>query len=148
MRKQRGFNVAAYDITYDESSKGEAHDFLKPAGFLSQPQGNTNACACMFFLAYHMHALRVACFGILKLHAGCMALFAPDCRSWGAPARGTSFRNPFNPNGIGRQFVIDGNIMASRFLACMELKFGNNIHGTCEYITCIFMHIYYFLKKY
>ncbi len=71
------------------------------------------------------HAPRVACFGILKLQAGCMALFAPDCRSWGAPARGTSFRNPCNPNGIGRPFVLDGNKMASRILACMQVVEDN-----------------------
>lgn len=129
MRKRRGFNVAAYDITYGESSKGDAHDFLESAGFLSQPQGNTQMHACMFFGIPHMHALRVACFGILKLHAGCMSLMAPDCRCWGAPARGTSFRNPLNPNGVGRQFVMDGNKMASRFLACMELKLESNIYA-------------------
>lgn len=139
MRKRRGFNVAAYDITYGESSKGGAHDFLESAGFLSQPQGNTQMHACMFFGIPHMHALRVACFGILKLHAGCMSLMAPDCRSWGAPARGTSFRNPLNPNGVGRQFVMDGNKMASRFLACMEFKLENNIYAYIMY-TDVFIH--------
>lgn len=71
-----------------------------------------------------MLGLRVACYGVLKLGPGGLALVAPDCRSWGSPARGTSWRTSINPNGIGRQFVMNGNLMASRTLryTCIYMR--------------------------
>ena len=65
-------------------------------------------------------ALRVACFAALQLAPGCLGLLAPDCRSWGTPARGTTFRNWINPMGVGYDFVVQGNRMASRNLACIN----------------------------
>ena len=65
--------------------------------------------------------LRVACFAALHLAPGCISLIAPDCRSWGAPARGTTWRNWINPLGVGWEFVVQGNKMASRNLACIKL---------------------------
>ena len=70
---------------------------------------------------HHACLLRVACFAALNLAPGCIGLVAPDCRSWGVPARGTTFRNWVNPMGVGHQFVADGNRMASRTLACIYL---------------------------
>ena len=76
----------------------------------------------------HLHAcivallLRVACYACLQLAPGCLGLVAPDCRSWGTPARGSSWRNALNVLGIGRQFVLDGNLMASRCLGTIADK--------------------------
>ena len=44
-----------------------------------------------------------------------LALLAPDCGSWGLPARYTSMRSYFNPFGCAeRDFVYNGNFMVSR----------------------------------
>ena len=57
---------------------------------------------------------------------------APDCRSWGSPARGSSWRTGINPCGIGREFVVKGNCMASRILACMHVFFQlGHIYKSC-----------------
>lgn len=61
---------------------------------------------------------RVALYGALMLRAGSLMWLAPDCRSWGLPARSSSMRNGLNPLGVGRQFVVSANVMVSRFLAC------------------------------
>lgn len=74
---------------------------------------------------------------MLQLSPGCIALFAPDCRSWGCPARGTSFRNGINAHGIGREFVVHGNLMASRSLGLMPMHACNlHITQTCM-IPCM-----------
>lgn len=93
-----------------------------------------HSCACLT----SMLGLRVACYGVLKLGPGGLALVAPDCRSWGSPARGTSWRTSINPNGIGRQFVMNGNLMASR-----TLRYITYMHAfTCAMYMHAFMHSY------
>lgn len=45
-------------------------------------------------------------------------LFAPDCSSWGIPARGTSMRSFINAEGhTAYEFVSKGNLMVSRKLS-------------------------------
>ena len=101
-----------------------AQDFNRPQGFLLGPQ-------LIWFPAAHgswnwhmvnMHAvrktktcyLRTALFACLMLHPGCISLWGPDCRSWSIASRATSMRNALNSFGVGWDFVIQGNLMASR----------------------------------
>ena len=58
--------------------------------------------------------LRTALFACLMLHPGCISLWGPDCRSWSTASRATSMRNALNSFGVGWDFVIQGNLMASR----------------------------------
>ena len=71
----------------------------------------------------------MACFAALQLAPGCLGLIAPDCRSWGAPARGSSWRTPINVLGVGYPFVVDGNCMASR-------KLGHAPKHACVHLCC------------
>ena len=120
LRKRRGFNVGRLDIIVgQEAGSPESHDFLSTTGFLSCAQ----FWFCRLQLAAYAHVhefvfcLRVACFAVLQLAPGCIGLIAPDCRSWGTPSRGTSWRTFINVLGLnGRDFVHCGNLMASRTL--------------------------------
>lgn len=79
-------------------------------------------------------SLRVACYAALQLRPGCLGLIAPDCRSWGTPARGSSWRSGINVLGLGYPFVLQGNLMASRWL---DFK-----HSTIYiYTVRLFMHV-------
>ena len=80
--------------------------------------------------------LRVACYAAMQLAPGCIGLIAPDCRSWGAPARGTTWRNWINPMGVGWDFVMDGNKMASR-----NLGVSRNMHACMRDANCSCMHV-------
>ena len=83
--------------------------------------------------------LRVAIFGALMLQPGCLCLVAPDCRSWGTPARGTSWRSKLNPLGLGYNFVVAGNRMASR------LPGGTHARSCMPWIEVIFSARSFFL---
>ena len=44
-----------------------------------------------------------------------LTVFAPDCSSWGTPARGSSYRSYINAEGLeSYDFVKRGNVMVSR----------------------------------
>lgn len=123
----------------EEDGHPGAHDFLSPPGFLCYTQ---HACCphAFSFMIYTCEfscmALRVACFAALQLAPGCLGLIAPDCRSWGTPARGTTFRNWINPMGVGYEFVVQGNRMASRNLACInQLAL---MHAVLLFSPCMF----------
>ena len=101
-------------------------------------QSSLQSCIYAYSCTY-LILLRVACYGVLMLGPGGMALFAPDCRSWGSPARGSSWRSGINPCGIGRPFVVNGNLMASRILACMAFIFfqlGAHMHESPSSSSC------------
>ena len=60
-------------------------------------------------------APRLALATILSQDNRALTLFAPDCGSWGVPARGTSCRSFINPEGFeGYGFVQRGNCTVSR----------------------------------
>lgn len=141
LRKRAGFNVGRFDLVLgEEDGHPGAHDFLSPPGFLCYAQ---HACCphAFSFMIYTCEfscmALRVACFAALQLAPGCLGLIAPDCRSWGTPARGTTFRNWINPMGVGYEFVVQGNRMASRNLACI-----NQLALMHAVLCCQPMHVF------
>ena len=80
-------------------------------------------------------SLRVACYAALQLRPGCLGLIAPDCRSWGTPARGSSWRSGINVLGLGYPFVLQGNLMASRWL-----DFKHSTIYIYIYIYCPTLH--------
>ena len=54
---------------------------------------------------------------LLNMGSRALALFAPDCSSWGIPCRSTSMRSFVNPLGYeGYEFVKRSNLMISRNL--------------------------------
>ena len=76
-------------------------------------------------LVYGSGFLRICLFGIMNMVPQGLALFAPDCSSWGIPCRHTSMRSVLNPAGYpGYTFVERGNQMISRLLG---LKFGKDM---------------------
>ena len=101
-----------------------------------------DSCTCLTCNTAHANSLlarntsrflllpRVALYGALMLRAGALMWFAPDCRSWGLPARSSSMRTGLNPLGVGRQFVVSANVMVSRFLACTT-------EATCMHALCL-----------
>lgn len=121
LRKRDGFNVGSFDLKFgEEKGRPRAHDFLSSAGFLSYSQW-LDWCDMWSVWVYSWcvrlcMCIRVACFGALQVLRGCLALIAPDCRSWGSPARGSSWRSGINVLGVGYPFVLDGNKTASRWL--------------------------------
>ena len=80
---------------------------------------------------------------MLQLAPGCIGLIALDCRSWGTPSRGTSWRTIINVLGLnGRDFVHCANLMASRKLgvhaACMNssmFQYQSRIHARMHVLT-------------
>jgi|OrbCmetagenome_4_1107370.scaffolds.fasta_scaffold163478_1 hypothetical protein len=57
-----------------------------------------------------------------------MNVLAPDCGSWGVPARGTSRRNWMNFVGmVNFDFVRRGNQMVSRCFDCMTKFYGPHL---------------------
>ena len=76
---------------------------------------------------------RLALYAILALDKQALTLWAPDCSSWGLPARSTSQRSFINPWGQpAYKFVENGNQMVSRILEC-----------TIELATLISWHLLY-----
>ena len=72
--------------------------------------------------------LRLTIYAILNQDKHALTLFAPDCGSWGLPARSTSQRSYINPWGNeGYSFVQRGNCMVSRILQCTFWK----LHEPC-----------------
>lgn len=90
-----------------------AQDFNTPPGFVSYTQmwyGKIPSNICCFVVCP-----RTALFCCLNLHAGCLSLWGPDCRSWSVVARSTTMRNMINNAfGIAVDCVVAGNLMASR----------------------------------
>ena len=116
--------------------------FFRPpvfCGILSMHDACMHACMHVLPISFEHScmALRVACFAALQLAPGCLGLLAPDCRSWGTPARGTTFRNWINPMGVGYDFVVQGNRMASRNLACI-----NQLPLMQAVLCSIHMHVF------
>ncbi len=68
-------------------------------------------------LAPPMFLLRLCLWVILGMPPNSMAMFGPDCSSWGIPARSTSMRNYINSFGnMALSWVQNSNCMASRNL--------------------------------
>lgn len=77
----------------------------------------------------HIHHLRLALAAILQLSVNGLALFAPDCSSWGVPARGTSKRSFINVFGnIYLKWVQDSGCMVSRMLCRYLQPFKSSRH--------------------
>ena len=139
LRKREGFNVASLDIDYGErAGHPRSHNFLRSPGFLSQPKpGFLQVFAGLaknFVLGSEHALLRAAIYAAMMVAPGCLLHMAPDCRSWGVPARGTSLRSVFNVCGVGREFVAEGNMMAARFPGCAILN--TYMHGYRLLIAC------------
>ena len=61
--------------------------------------------------------LRLTMWAIMNQEEHALTLFAPDCGSWGLPARSTSGRSFINPQGYEAYgFVHRANVMVSRNL--------------------------------
>ena len=82
-------------------------NFLLPCGFLPLASN----------VQIKHHVLRTCLYSILNQDKHALTLFAPDCSSWGLPARSTSGRSYVNPWGnTDYGFVSRGNCMVSRTL--------------------------------
>ena len=121
-------------------------DFLSPAGFLNLAS----------YYRYHLSdpsqthwvfqlprlALRLCLWVVMGMPPDSLLMAAPDCSSWGLPARGTSLRSWINPCGnIFLQWVRRSNCMMSRNLSLFIiqsnlLKFQNSNHGLGGVRTC------------
>jgi len=90
-----GHQVASLDYTYSERNM----DFLSVSGFV------------------------LSLYSLLNLAPRGLALFAPDCSSWGIPCRFTSGRSYINPLGHENlyRFVAGANLMVSRMTLCLQL---------------------------
>ena len=64
---------------------------------------------------------RLTLYSLINLAPRGLALFAPDCSSWGIPCRFTSGRSYINPHGHHTlySFVARANLMISRILGCL-----------------------------
>ncbi|CAK9108740.1 Uncharacterized protein SCF082_LOCUS50570 [Durusdinium trenchii] len=64
---------------------------------------------------------------IMNQEEHALTLFAPDCGSWGLPARSTSGRSFINPQGYEAYgFVHRANVMVSRMVLCIMLILSRN----------------------
>ena len=62
---------------------------------------------------------RLCIFVVMQEMPNAMNVLAPDCGSWGIPARGTSRRSYHNYQGAtGFPFVAKGNLMVARLFDC------------------------------
>ena len=121
--------MAVFDLEYGkEKGKPNAMNINSCAGLLSAPYLYKCMQTVAGSICMHGHCMsslvvggcRVALFGCLKLCAGGVCLIGIDCSSWGAPARGTTWRNLIN-NAVGlagRSMVDNGSKMASRLHGC------------------------------
>ena len=59
---------------------------------------------------------------VMAMPVNGLLLAAPDCGSWGLPARGTSLRSFINVHGrVGLQWIQNAACMVSRML-CLMVK--------------------------
>ena len=80
-----------------------------------------SCCQCVqgVLVAILVLQLRLAMYVILCECPDAMNLFAPDCGSWGLPARGASMRSELNPAGReALSWVSCNNCMVSRSIGC------------------------------
>ena len=81
--------------------------------FSARPVSCSSGTQCIWDLGRLRLALRV----LLKLGQNGLVLAAPDCSSWGIPARGTSLRNFVNSHGnLFLPWVRRSSTMVSRHL--------------------------------
>lgn len=91
---------------------------------------------------------RLALYTVLNQDEHALTLMAPDCGSWGLPARSTSQRSYVNPMGCESYGFVDrGNIMVSRFLE-RTLYFkhhntskGPNHHTSTKWLKVGIVHL-------
>lgn len=121
LRHKKGFSCASFDFDYSPSM-----DFCRPSGFLLH--GYT-----IVLYHYHMRTcvrggvqemahtptlpgkLRLCLGTVLHEVENAVNVLAPICSSWGMPARYTSMRSFFNPQGQEQYaFVRSANVMVSR----------------------------------
>ncbi|CAK9017795.1 unnamed protein product [Durusdinium trenchii] len=72
-----------------------------------------------------------------------LSLWAPDCGSWGIPARSTSGRSYMNPLGHhAYKFVSRANTMVSRLVLCLMLCLSRNLKFLVEqpHQSLLYMH--------
>ena len=95
-------------------SKG-SHRFPKRGNFLQ------NYIHIIFIYSHPWPRLTI--FVVMQELPNAMNVLAPDCGSWGVPARGTSRRNWMNFVGmVNYDFGRRGNQMVSRCFDCMTFK--------------------------
>ena len=70
-----------------------------------------------------LNGVRLCLYVIMKELPNAVNLMAPDCGSWGIPARGTTRRAFHNYLGCSYQFVLSGNLMVGRFLDLQVYRF-------------------------
>lgn len=61
---------------------------------------------------------RLCIWVVLQELPNSMNVIAPDCSSWGVPARGTSRRSYHNYQGVPYPFVVSANYMVSKLFGC------------------------------
>lgn len=93
--------------------------------FVTRPQP-TLASQPPTHLAPPIFLLRLCLWVILGMPPNSMAMFGPDCSSWGIPARSTSMRNYLNSFGnMASNWIQNSNRMASRNLVGFYENFSN-----------------------
>lgn len=128
-----GFKCASFDFTYGQAkSQGNPMDFNQPSGFL----------LCLYVIMQEL--------------PNALNLMAPDCGSWGIPARGTTRRAFHNYLGCSYPFVLSGNLMVARLILCCLVVLARraifiieNPHGSLifrhhrfEYLTNLVAFVY------
>ncbi len=115
LRHEAGYRTASYDRDFNM----KAMDFLSPAGFLPLDRYYLSELGCPIPTALHLatHHLRLALWVVARMPINSLSVMAPDCSSWGIPARGSSKRNFINSSGqIFSAWVRGANTMVSRNL--------------------------------
>ena len=114
-RSESGYSCARYDRDYNKS----AMDINSAAGFVFLACVNPTPYPYTWYPVLSP-LLRLALILALQLPINGLLLMAPDCSSWGLPARGTSKRSYINVYGRSAlKWVRDSGTMVSRSLSCM-----------------------------
>ena len=150
LRHKCGFKCASFDFTYGQAkSQGNPMDFNQPPGFLylGECSGSDQYIYIVYIYierilhgpGYFMNLpcsyMRLCLYVIMQELPNALNLMAPDCGSWGIPARGTTRRAFHNYLGCSYPFVLSGNLMVARSL---DLQYVIHLTWLCS--TYIYEH--------